>query len=247
MLTKKALFVLAFVCLLAVGLVGIIYFTTPPAQKIKPAKQKTTSQILAENNIKIEEPDLSQAAKRPVMSADDHIWGKIEAPVKIIVYSDFTCPFCLRFYETTQKIKQEFGDKVAIAFRYFPLPSHQGAFEAAMAAECAAEQDKFWPMHDKLFTDNKNDRLTKEQYLKDAQDLKLDVAKFSQCLEAKKYKEKIAQSYVKGKSFDILGTPTVFVDNEIYPGAYPFEDFVGPDGRQRKGMKSIIERHLGNL
>ncbi len=265
MTIKKIIFGLSLVVLAVVVLVGVVFFiffnntkdffsafsnkhsAQPAAKTVQP---KTTDQILAENNIQFNKKieDLkAQPAKRPVITKDDHIWGSLKAPVKIVVYSDFTCPFCRQFYETSQQIKEKFGDQVVIAFRYFPLPSHQGAFEAALAAECAAEQGKFWPMYNKLFADNKEHRLTTDQYLADAKGLALNISQFSQCLKSKKYKEKIARSYVEGKGFDVLGTPTVFVDNEIYPGAYPFADFVGPDGQKRPGMENIIKRHLKNI
>ncbi len=180
---------------------------------------------------------------RPI-DEGDHIWGELEAPVQLIIYNDLTCPFCADFYATTKTIKEFFGDKVVIAFRYFPLATHSMALEAALASECAAEQDKFFKMYDKLFANNQAGRMNIEQFKQNAVELKLDAAKFSQCLETQKYKDKIQAQMLEGRNFNVTGTPGNFVNSEPVPGAYPFEDFIGSDGQERKGMKSIIEKHL---
>ncbi len=188
------------------------------------------------------------AAVRPVRPIDktDHIWGNLNAPVQLIIYDDFQCPFCARFYDTVEKIKKEFGDKVVIAFRHFPLRMHLYAYPAALAAECAAEQGKFWEMYDKLFIDNKAGQLSKDQFKQDAADLGLDQAKFNQCLDTEKYKDKIQAQMVEGRNFGVNGTPGNFVNGEPVPGAVPFDDFTDSSGRQREGMKSIIQRHLND-
>lgn len=180
---------------------------------------------------------------RPI-DQTDHIRGDINAPVKMIVYSDFECPFCAQFANTIKKVEQEFKDKVAIAFRHYPLPGHPDAKQAAEASECAAEQSKFWEMHDKLFADNVAGRMSSEQFKKDAADLGLDQVKFSQCLDSGKYQDRVYQEMLEGKNAGVTGTPTSFVNGNIYPGAYPFEDFTAPDSQPEKGMKSIISELL---
>ena len=180
---------------------------------------------------------------RPIDTAD-HILGDINAPVKMIVYSDFECPFCSKFAETMKIIEGYFKNKVVITFRHFPLPGHPDAEKAAETAECAAEQGKFWEMHDKLFADNVASRMSIDQFKKDAVDLGLDQNKFNQCLDSSQYREKVSQEKAEGSRAGVTGTPTIFVNGNIYPGAYPFEDFTSPDGRPEKGMKSIISELL---
>ncbi|MFH1583162.1 MAG: thioredoxin domain-containing protein [Candidatus Falkowbacteria bacterium] len=174
----------------------------------------------------------------------DHVWGDIKAPVQIIVYSDFECPFCARFAATMKVIKENFKDNVAITFRHYPLLGHPEAESAAEVAECAAEQGKFWEMHDKLFADNVAGRMSVEQFKQDAADLGLNQEQFNQCLDSGKYNDKITAQIAEGNKAGVTGAPTIFVNGDIYPGAYPFEDFTTPDGRQEKGMKSIISELL---
>jgi protein-disulfide isomerase len=175
---------------------------------------------------------------------DDHVWGNSQAPVTMIVYSDFECPFCSKFAETMKQVEENFKDKVTITFRHYPLPGHPDAEKAAEASECAAEQEKFWEMHDKLFADNVGGRMSVEQFKKDAVDLGLNQEQFNQCLDSGKYKDKIAAQKAEGNKAGVTGTPTFFVNGNIYPGAYPFEDFTSPDGRQNQGLKSIISGFL---
>ena len=183
-----------------------------------------------------------QAQVRPI-DATDHLSGQLNAPVQLIVYSDFQCPFCSQFAETTKKVEQEFKDKVVIAFRHYSLAGHPQAEKAAEASECAALQAKFWQMHDKLFADNVAGRMSLEQFKQDAVELGLDQNKFNQCLDSGRYADKVSAQKAEGDQAGVTGTPTSFVNGNIYPGAYPFEDFIGSDGKPEKGMKSII----GNL
>lgn len=180
---------------------------------------------------------------RPI-DQTDHVWGDAGAPVAIIVYSDFECPFCSKFAETMKQIEENFKDKVAITFRHYPLPGHPDAEKAAEAAECASEQGKFWGMHDKLFADNVAGRMGIEQFKQDAADLGLREEQFNQCFDSGKYQNKIIEQTAGGEKAGVIGTPTIFVNGNIYPGAYPFEDFTSPDGRQNKGMNSIISEFL---
>jgi protein-disulfide isomerase len=208
--------------------------------------QTVVNNLKEESKIALEKA--KTAAVRPVRPIDesDHIWGDLNAPVKLIIYDDFQCPFCARFYDTVEEIKKEFGDKVVIAFRHFPLRFHLHAYPAALASECAAEQGKFWEMYAKLFADNKAGRLDKNQFKQDAVDLGLDQAKFNQCLDTEKYKDKIQAQMVEGRNFGVNGTPGNFINGEPVPGAIPFEDFTDSSGRQREGVRKIIQRHLND-
>lgn len=180
---------------------------------------------------------------KPIDQAD-HILGDLNAPVQMIIYSDFECPFCAEFAQAMKQAEEYFKDKAVIAFRHYPLPGHAQAAKAAEASECAAEQGKFWPMHDKLFADNVASRLGVEQFKKDAADLDLDMVRFNQCLDSGKYEDKVAEQKAEGKGAGVTGTPTSFINGQIYIGAYPFEDFTGADGKVEKGLKSLISELL---
>ncbi len=177
---------------------------------------------------------------------DDHIWGDINAPVEVVVYDDFECPFCLDFFDTLETAKKEFGDTAVFAFRHYPLPTHLSAFQAAHASECAAEQGKFWEMYAKLFEDNKNNLMDIEEYSLDAKEIGLDTGVFDQCMKTNKYNEKIAKQMVSGKNLGVTGTPTIFVNGLIFPGAYPMDDFTDEQGKTVKGLRNIIKDALGN-
>ncbi len=242
-----------FIAFVAVIILLFYLATFLKQEEILPSNVADTEKSQENSEIaKIREANkeaIVQAQKQGIMQVrpieiGDHVWGELEASVQLIIYNDLTCPFCANFYATAKTIKEFFSDRVVIAFRHFPLPTHPMALEAALASECAAEQDNFFKMLDKLFTDNQVGKMSIEQFKQDAAALGLNIAEFDQCLETEKYKEKIQAQISEAKKFNITGTPGNFVNGEPVPGAYPYEDFIGSDGQERKGMKSIIERHL---
>lgn len=179
------------------------------------------------------------------ISAEDHILGPLDAPVQFIVYSDFECPFCADFSDTVRQVIKKFGDKVVVAFRQFPLTATDpNSMEAAVASECAAEQGKFWEMHDKLYADNTEKTFNANQFKKDAADIGLEGERFNKCLDEEKYKDKIEAQISEGKNVGILGAPQSYVNGQPLPGAYPFENFTDSQKHKRIGMKNIILKHL---
>jgi protein-disulfide isomerase len=205
---------------------------------------KMEEKVLDENKQAVESAQAQSAVNPKPVTKEDNIVGKQTAKVQMIIYSDFECPFCLKFFDTLKQVRSTYKDQVSIAFRHFPLLTHANALPAALASECAGEQGKFWEMHDMLFAGNKNNKLNPEQYKLDARNLKLDIVKFSQCYDTQKYKSKVQEDMLGGRNSGVTGTPTIFINNEIYPGAVPFEDFTESDGTKAEGMKSIIERLL---
>jgi len=226
-MTKRTIIIGGIVFVLLIS--GIVYWG------IKDESKRQSGQ---------DQQEQKQAQNLSPINENDHIIGSIDAPVQMIIYSDFECPYCARFVDTIEKVKAEFGDKVAITFRHFPLVFHKEAVPAAIASECAAEQGKFWEMHDKLFEDNENKKFNAEEFKKDAGELGLDQAKFNQCLDTNKYKEKVQRQMLEGKSVGVTGTPTTFINGEFVIGATPFEDYKDSEGRQQPGMKKIIEGKL---
>jgi protein-disulfide isomerase len=180
------------------------------------------------------------------VEAADHYKGNLDAPVEIIIYEDFECPFCARFFDTVKEIENNFKDKIVIAFRHYILTSHPQALPAALAVECADEQGKFWEMYEKTFEISKAGKLNLENIKQTAAELKLKIEQFNQCLDEQKYLDKIQTQQNDAKKYGVTGTPTIFVNGEVVPGAYPFADFTASDGKPMKGMKSIIEAHLGD-
>jgi protein-disulfide isomerase len=155
---------------------------------------------------------------------DDPAIGPADAPITLIEFSDYVCPFCGRWYqEVFKKIRAEYPDKVRIVYRDFPLYSiHPDAQPAAEAANCANEQGAYWEYHDKLFTGGK---FGKEVYLQYAQELGLDLQKFQDCIESGKYASEIQADYQFASGLGVRSTPTFFLNGIAIVGAQPWEVF----------------------
>jgi len=150
---------------------------------------KTNKNLFDSGNVNIAE-DVKQ--KNQQLSDNDPSKGDKKAPIVMIEFSDFQCPFCAKFYsETYKQIETDYINtgKVRIVFRDLPLSFHENAQKAAEAAECANEQGKFWEMHDKLFENQQ--ALEINDLKKYASDLNLDATKFNNCLDTGKYASEI--------------------------------------------------------
>jgi protein-disulfide isomerase len=149
--------------------------------------------------------------------------GASDAPVTLVAFSDFECPFCSRAANTVRQLEEEYKGKLRVAFKHQPLARHPNAKIAAVAAMAAHEQGKFWEMHDKLFANQTSlDRASLEKY---AQELKLDMGKFKAALDTNKYDEYIAQDSAQGSQLGASGTPTFFINGRQIVGAKPPEVF----------------------
>ncbi|MFZ2488101.1 MAG: thioredoxin domain-containing protein [Anaerolineae bacterium] len=157
--------------------------------------------------------------------------GDPKAPVVIVEYSDYQCPYCLRHFAETLPQLQKFIDDgtVLYVFKDYPLSSiHPQAEKAAEAARCAGAQDAYWEMHDKLFGQQQEwsgQATAVDVFKRFAGDLKLDQAKFDQCLDSGSQAAAIQANLQEGAGFGIQGTPGFFVNRQPLPGAYPFEFF----------------------
>lgn len=148
----------------------------------------------------------AMADARPVDDSD-HIRGDVDAPITIIEYSDFQCPFCQRFHPTVNQIVAENPD-VNWVYRHFPLTSiHPDAQKAAEGAECAAEQGKFWEFADKLFDGQDTVGVGRAQLTVYANDLGLNVSKFDDCVDTGKYASKVQADALDGQAAGGTGTP----------------------------------------
>jgi len=181
-----------------------------------------------------------QAAEPIKISIDDDpIIGNPDAPITIVEFSDFQCPFCARFHtQTLPSLLREYIEegKVKLVFRDFPIQSiHPNALSASIASECANDQNKFREMHDALFENQNNwnrletiDALSLfSQY---ASDMQLDQESFNSCLNSGKYIPEIQNDLNDGRDYGVSGTPGFFVGNDQIgfvelKGAQPFESF----------------------
>ncbi len=157
-----------------------------------------------------------------VPSENSPALGSEDAPVTIVEFSDFECPYCQNFASTLKAVKTNYGDKVRLVFMQFPLGNHPNAKKAAEAALCANEQGRFWEMHDLLFAER--DRLQVDQLKEKAKRLELAPDAFNDCLDSDRYAEQVQKEQQAGSAVGVTGTPAAFVNGRPLPaGAIPYE------------------------
>ena len=160
----------------------------------------------------------------PVNIGTDHIRGSIDAPISIVEYGDYECPYTGMAYPIVKEILKHFNTKVYFVFRNFPLIEiHPHAQHAAEAAEVAASQDKFWQMHDYLF--EHQIALDDNHLLQYAGKLRLDINKFKKEVSEHTYAPLIEESLKSGIDSGVKGTPTFFVNGEHYEDSWDLETF----------------------
>jgi len=160
-----------------------------------------------------------------VSADDDPALGPEDAPVLIVEFSDYQCPFCARVAsETLPQILEAYEGKIRLVFRDFPLTSmHSNAQKAAEAAECADDQGQFWAYHDILF---QNQQALDIDSLKEyAQELGLDTDAFNECLDSGQYTPEVENDLAQGQSYGVTATPTFFINGRLLRGAQPFSAF----------------------
>jgi len=161
--------------------------------------------------------------------------GNPKAPVMIVEFSDYQCPYCHQAEPTVAQVLAKYGDKVSLSYRDFPLTSiHSQAMISAEASRCALEQGKFWEYHDQLFTSSK---LEKDDLIGYARNLKLDDKQFGSCLSSEKYKADIEKDEQEGKKAGVNGTPGFFINGIFLNGAQGHDAFarIIDDELSRKG------------
>jgi protein-disulfide isomerase len=146
--------------------------------------------------------------------------GPKNAPVTMIVFSDYECPFCRRAETTVEEVLKKYEGKIKYVFRDYPLPFHAKAKPAAVAANCAIPEGKYFEYNQKLFVTD----LSPENYKKIAADLGLDQKKFDECI-AKNDEKSIDQDLADGAAVGVNGTPAFFINGRMLSGAQPFEAF----------------------
>jgi protein-disulfide isomerase len=161
--------------------------------------------------------------------------GPANAPITLVEFADFQCPYCREWEQQTYKpLLDAYPGKIRIVYRDFPLTSiHPNAMPAAEAAQCANEQGKFWDFHDKLFS---SENLSEDVYKQYAQDLGLDVAKFTDCLTTHKYAKQIQADSDFAANLGINSTPTFFVNGLALIGAQPLNAFTSVIDKELAGQ-----------
>ena len=190
--------------------------------------EKSQKEILAKvNTIEENQKEMMKFFKprRPTVDFDkvhnipigkSKIRGNEKAPVTIVEFSDFQCPYCSKLQATLKEVLKAYPDDARLVFKDFPLSFHKQAKNAAKATHAAGEQGKYWEMHDLIF-ENYN-KLTEDKFEEFATKLNLDVSKFTADYSSAKYDKQIQQDINIGKSVGVSGTPTIFVNGKRMRG-----------------------------
>jgi len=150
--------------------------------------------------------------------------GAANAPIELIEFADFQCPYCRAVSPTVTKILNTYGDRIRFVYRNFPLDIHPDAKPAAEAAQCANEQGRFWPYHDRLFS-TPNQPLSVADLKHAATMIGLDADRFNTCVDAHKYRAVVDADTRAGTEAGVTGTPAFFINGRLLSGAQPYEAF----------------------
>jgi protein-disulfide isomerase len=157
----------------------------------------------------------------PVTPGRDHIRGLVEAPVSLVEYGDFECPFCAEAHTVVEAVRDQMGDEMQFVYRHFPITTaHPHARAAAEASEAAAAQGAFWPMHDLLFQDQR--RLALPDLLAKAEALGLDLVRFEADLLGRVYADRVQDDFLSGVRSGVNGTPSFFINGIRHDGPTNF-------------------------
>jgi len=162
------------------------------------------------------------APRAPIDLKDVQLRGPAGAPVVIVEFADYECPYCYQTQAAIEKIEAEYKGKIAFAYKDLPLPNHAHAQKAAEATHCAGAQGKYWEYHDILF---KNKALEVPQLKDQARELKLDTNAFDKCLDSGAQAEAVKAQFTEGVSLGLQGTPGFFVNGHVYSGVLTAEQF----------------------
>jgi protein-disulfide isomerase len=200
-------------------------------QRMQQRRAEYANSLRLKSNVRI----LLDVPRTVVTADDDPAKGPADAPITIVEFSDFQCPYCSRVNPTLARLKDRYGDSIRIVFRDYPiLQLHPQAAKAAEAGACANDQGKFWQMHDLMFANQQRlDLATLKQH---AATLGLDAKAFETCLDSGKYTEEWKKDSADAEKAGVQSTPAFFVNGRPVIGAQPYEAFA-----------EVINEELGRL
>jgi protein-disulfide isomerase len=164
--------------------------------------------------------------------------GRADAPVKLVEFADYECPYCAKVHPHLVKLHEEFGDQLAIYYKDLPLPMHKEARKAAEAARCARAQGKFWEYHDVLFSSR---ALDLAQLKKDARTLGLDGPRFDKCLDTGEQAAAVQKDFEQGQQLGLEGTPSFFVEGHYFSGGVDYATLRDLVVQQLNAKKSVTQ------
>ncbi|HUU48505.1 MAG TPA: DsbA family protein [Nitrosopumilaceae archaeon] len=233
---------LIIILMIVVGIAGYFsgsYFSNPDSELVTKTELAEAISELESKMVNTQQLPSQPSQPLKISIDDDPMRGDPNAPITIVEFSDFQCPFCARFHvQTLPSLLEEYIDagKVNLVYRDFPIPSiHPNALPAAVAAECANEQGKYWDYHDTLFEKQSDwSRLDSNavivKFSQYATEIGLEQEQFDSCLDTGKYLEEVQGDLSDGRAYDVTGTPGFFIGNDQIGfvkinGAQPFDSF----------------------
>ena len=168
--------------------------------------------------------------------------GPADAPVEIVEFSDFQCPYCAQMARMLHELAAQYPGKIRLVFRDFPLPMHKDAATAAEAAACAGDQGKYWEMHDRLFAGQKN--LARSDLTRYAADIRLQPAKFAACLDGGGHTADWQKDRTDGEKYGVTGTPALFINGRPVFGAATIQDLVQVVGEELERAQLAENNHV---
>jgi protein-disulfide isomerase len=221
--------------MLAGGAAVNAVFNANSAENKQLVQSAVDSAIEARGGVQAGEQVGLQPGQRYQVSADDDpVLGDANAPITIVEFSDFHCPYCGRFFaETLQPLMTNYEGRIKLVYRDYPILG-QSSVVAALAAGCMNDQGKFWDFHNKTFANQQD--LTREAFVSYAQDLGADVGKFTNCLDNQEHIQEITADATYAQNLGVTGTPAFFVNGRFISGAQPYSVFA-----------SVIDEELGKL
>jgi protein-disulfide isomerase len=174
---------------------------------------------------------------------NDPLLGSADAPVLLVEFADYECPYCQKVHADVKRLQAEYGGRLAVVYKDFPLPMHSHAQKAAEAARCAGVQNRYWDYHDQLFT---NKQLEVPQLKGLARTLKLDGASFDQCLDSGAQATVVAKDKAQGLALGLTGTPSFFVNGHFFSGAVDYYTLRASVEQQLAHGSSAVSQNAGN-
>jgi protein-disulfide isomerase len=188
-------------------------------ERMQTVRDAYIGSLRAKTSVRI----LLDPPRQQIATANSPAQGPSNAPIEMVEFSDFQCPFCLRADPTVRQVLSTYGDRIRFVYRHFPLPNHPNAQPAAEAAACADQQGKFWQYHDKLFADPSH--LGVADLKKRAVEVGLDTAKFDACVDSHASKAHVDADVRDGQEAGVNGTPAFFINGRMLSGAQPYDQF----------------------
>ncbi len=165
-------------------------------------------------------------------SSEDHIQGSLDAPIVLVEYGDYQCPYCGQAFPIVKQLQEDFGDNMAYIFRHFPLAQmHEHALHAAEAAELASDEGKFWEMHDMIYENQHS--IDDISLTTMAKSLGMDEKKFMINLATDSKKDEVQADFMSGVESGVNGTPSFYINGKKYEGSWDYHEF-------SKVLKSVL-------